>query len=396
MRKAKSVTPYSKKFGLNIALIFSLSLFLIACGDTQNTAAPSAPTTPPNTTAPTNPAAPSATNPNPPTVRPTLAAPGAIATVSNGQPTGIKFNSTTTTGQIQLEVFEVARNLDTVWSLAWKNNSELWFTERQGKLTRLGAPPQNISGVVEQGEGGLMGVAFDKGGRTFLMYTAANDNRVVRLEADGSQKVLVDGIAKANIHNGGRIIFGADGMLYVSTGDAARADNPGERNGKILKVNPDSGAFSVFSSGLRNTQGLCFDSNNRLFSTEHGPSVGDEINLLTQGFDGGWSRQTGNGLHNYTPTIAPSGCIVYNANLIPAWQNSLLFVSLKENSLRRLTFGADGKVTNDEVLLRGQFGRLRDIAVAPDGAVYLTTSNGDGRGNMPAEGDRILRIVPTN
>jgi aldose sugar dehydrogenase len=340
----------------------------------------------PTTVAPTT-AAPTTAAPVT-TARPATTAPAttAAATVAAGQPTGVRLTSKTANGEIALEVTEIVRNLDTVWGMAWKDG-QLWYTERPGRLTRLGGQPQNISGVVEGGEGGLMGLAFDPQGRTYLMYTAASDNRVVRLEADGRQTVLLDGIAKASIHNGGRIAFGSDGLLNVSTGDAARPNNVGPLEGKILKLNVENREVSVWASGLRNTQGLCFAPDGKLYGTEHGPSVGDEINLMTQGFQGGWPAQTGNGIKNYTPTIAPSGCVIYNSPLISGWQGSLLFVNLKDQSLRRLTLGNDGAVTGEEVIVKGQFGRLRDI--------YIATSNLDGRGSTGGNtGDRILRIAP--
>jgi glucose/arabinose dehydrogenase len=254
-----------------------------------------------------------------------------------------------------------------------------------------------IDGVVETGEAGLMGLEIDDEGRVFVMYTAERENRVVRLEPDGSQTVLVDGIAAGRIHDGGRIRFGADGLLYASTGDAGAAEtaqDPAGLNGKILRIDPDSGEASVFSSGHRNAQGLCIGPGGRLYSTEHGPDFGDEINILTERSNGGWPETAGNGIWNYTPTIAPAGCAVYGAALIPQWRGSLLFVTLKDESLRRLTLAADGSVASEEVLYRGEFGRLRDVAVGPDGAVYLATSNHDGRGDPRAGDDRILRIGP--
>ncbi len=305
----------------------------------------------------------------------------------------------TGTEPVQLEVTEVARDLDTVWSLAWDPQGQLWYTERPGRLSRLDGPTTEIDGVVETGEAGLMGLEIDEQGRFFLMYSAADENRVVRLEPDGSQTVLVDGIGLGGIHDGGRIRFGPDGSLFVSTGDTGDSDlaqEPESLSGKILQVDPDTGETSIFSTGHRNAQGLCFAPDGRFYSTEHGPSEGDEINLLTEGLNGGWPEIVGNGLQNYTPTIAPAGCVYYDAELIPQWRGSLLFVTLKDQSLRRLTLGDDGSVTGEEVLIQGDFGRLRDVAVGPDGAVYLATSNQDGRGS-PVEGDdRILRIGPAS
>ncbi|HVE47118.1 MAG TPA: PQQ-dependent sugar dehydrogenase [Acidimicrobiales bacterium] len=295
------------------------------------------------------------------------------------------------------QVTEVATGLRTVWALAWDPAGSLWYTERGGRLTRLGDRPQDVAGVEQSGEAGLMGLEIDDRGRRFVMYTGADDNRIVRLEADGSQKVLVSGIAKAVIHDGGRLRIGRDAMLYAATGDAgqpARAQDPGSLNGKVLRVDPEAGAATVFSSGHRNVQGLCNAPDGRLLATEHGPDRGDEINVLTPGFNGGWPDDVGNGIKNYTPTIAPAGCDVYTDDLIPSWKGSMLFVTLKGRSLHRLTFRSDGSVASDEVLLDGVFGRLRDVRTGPDGAVYLATSNRDGRGNPGAGDDRILRVAP--
>ena len=297
----------------------------------------------------------------------------------------------------RLEVTEVARNLDTVWSLAWDPAGALWYTERAGRLTKLGERPQPVTGVVEQGEGGLMGVEIDGRGRRFVMYTGDRDNRVVRLEPAGSQRVLVSGVAKATLHNGGRLRLGPDGALYASTGDARReelAPDPGSLNGKVLRIDPESGRSSLFSRGHRNVQGLCFGPGERLLATEHGPSGNDEVNVLTQGFDGGWPGTSGNGVKNYPSSVAPAGCAVYDADLVPGWRGSMLFATLRGASLRRLTFDADGSVAGEDVLLSGELGRLRDVAVGPDGAVYLATSNRDGRGDPRTGDDRILRIAP--
>lgn len=306
--------------------------------------------------------------------------------------------SQTAEGPVDLNVTDVATGLDTVWSMAFDRDGHLWYTERLGRVTRLGDKPQTVPGVVETGEAGLMGLAFDGSGRRYLAYTSATDNRVVRSDPDGgSPAVLVSGIKKAAVHDGGRLAFGPDGALYVATGDAADPDlaqDDNSLNGKILRIDVATGAVEKWSKGHRNVQGLCFAPDGRFLATEHGPERGDEINDLHRGDNGGWPQQTGNGIKNYTPTIAPAGCAVYDAALIPQWKGSMLFVTLKERDLRRLTFAPDGSVETEEILFDGAYGRLRDVVVAPDGAVYLATSNRDGRGDPKPGDDRILRLAP--
>jgi glucose/arabinose dehydrogenase len=320
-------------------------------------------------------------------------APSQSPSPSSGSPSP----STSGSGPVELEVTEVATGLTVPWALEWDPSGALWFTERTGKLSKLGGPSRDIPGVTPIGEGGLMGLEIDGQGRMFVMYTGASDNRVVRLEADGSQKVLVSGIARASIHDGGRLRFGPDGTLYASTGDAGQtglAPDASSLNGKVLKVDPNNGGATVFSRGHRNPEGLCFEPGGRFLSTEHGPTGNDEVNVLSEGFDGGWPGTAGNGIRNYSPSVAPAGCAVYSADLIPQWKGSMLFGTLRGQGLRRLTFAADGSVASEEVLYEDTYGRIRDVAVGPDGAVYFTTSNRDNRGTVQPGDDRILRIAP--
>ena len=308
---------------------------------------------------------------------------------------------------VALRAKDVATDLETVWSIAFAPDGSMHATERAGVIRSWSVHPDGrfeeagfteVQGVVEAGEAGLMGLAIDGQARRFVMYTAASENRIVRLEPDGSQTVLVDGIEAGSVHDGGRLVLGPDGMLYASTGDAGNESTveAAGLNGRVLRIDPDSGRHEVFTSGHRNPQGLCFSKSGTLFSTEHGPDRGDEVNVLEKGRDYGWPDSTGTGLVNYTPTIAPSGCAVYEHDLIPQWRGDLLFGTLRDQSLRRLHLDpAQEVVVGQERLYAGDFGRIRDVVVGPDGAVYLATSNHDGRGRPRPGDDRILRLAPT-
>jgi glucose/arabinose dehydrogenase len=299
---------------------------------------------------------------------------------------------------VELVASDVATGLDTVWALKFDDAGKLWFTQRNGTLRQVGGASRQIPGVQEQGEGGLMGLEIDDEGRFYLMLTSSDDNRIVRLaDPQAAPEVLVDGIRKAGIHNGGRLRFGPDGTLYAGTGDSGDTSLPQRAdslNGKILAIDTATKKATVFATGRRNPQGLCFAADGRFLSTEHGPDVGDEVNVITKGANGGWPDTAGNGIKNYTPTIAPAGCVVYESDVIPQWKGSLLFTTLKDQNLRRLTFAADGSVASEEVLYDGVYGRLRDVAVGPDGFVYLATSNRDSRGNPRQGDDRIFKIGP--
>jgi glucose/arabinose dehydrogenase len=224
-------------------------------------------------------------------------------------------------------------------------------------------------------------------------------NRLVRIRwAEGrfvDQQVLLDGIPGGSIHNGSRIAVGPDRMLYITTGDAGNSEQAQDSTalgGKILRLDlngkvPAGNPFRspVWSWGHRNGQGLVFHDG-ALYETEHGPGENDEVNLIRRGANYGWPNKAGVApLTSWTPTVAITGADFYRGDL--------LATSLNGRTLWRMTLSADGtRITNRVAMLSGIYGRLRDVLVAPNGDIYICTSNRDGRG-APADGDdRIVRL----
>ncbi|MEO7260487.1 MAG: PQQ-dependent sugar dehydrogenase [Jatrophihabitantaceae bacterium] len=311
----------------------------------------------------------------------------------------------------------MAQGLDVPWGLAFLPGGDALVSEREtGRILRLtpggGAPRQvdDVPGVVAAGEGGLLGIAVSPGfamdNLVYAYYTGEQDNRVVRFGLGaGEPEVIFDGIAKAGFHNGGRIAFGPDGMLYVGTGDAGdtqRAQDRSSPNGKILRLTPDgspapgnpTARSPVYSFGHRNVQGLAWDSTGRLFATEFGQNEVDEVNLIQPGRNYGWPLVEGAGDTDggrftnplvtwSTEEASPSGmAIAGDTAYIAALRGERLW-SVPLNG------ATTGQPRAD---FQGRYGRLRTVVTAPDGSLWLTTSNTDGRGDPRDGDDRILRF----
>lgn len=338
-------------------------------------------------------------------------------------------------GEDDLVVDVVAENLDVPWEIRLFPDGALLVTERAGRILRVDPASGAVEvlgtlPVAQEGEGGLLGAALDPEfpGQPYLYvaytYRAAGTesglaNRVSRLtlsgDTAGEEKVLVDGIPGAGVHDGSRVAFGPEGDLWVTTGDASqgeRAQDLGSLAGKVLRMDREGrpaagnpfGDSLVYSYGHRNPQGLAWLAGDpEPFVTEHGPSESDEVNHIRAGGNFGWPLVKGFGggagfvdpVYSWTPTIAPAGSLFYESDAIPGWRGSLLFVTLKQSDLRRLapTDTSFTAIAEEVVLFDGRFGRLRSIAMGPDGAVYVGTSNRDGRGDARAGYDKILRIT---
>ena len=315
----------------------------------------------------------------------------------------------------------VATGLRTPWSLAFTPDGRVFVSERAtGVVSELvdGAPrPVHELTVDDTGEGGLLGLAvspeFSDDGVLYAYITTGGDNRIVRFRPGGEVQPVLTGIPSASNHNGGRIAFGPDGMLYAGTGDAGRgglAQDKTSLAGKILRLTPDGdipedNPFNtyVWSVGHRNVQGLAWDAAGRLYASEFGPDRDDEVNRIVAGRNYGWPNVTGDaGDERYTDPVfvrqpgeaSWSGATILTSGAIPEWDGDLLLAGLRGERLWRLDLDGDGDVAGAESLLVGDYGRLRLVTEAPDGSVWLTTSNRDGRGDPGPQDDRILRLAP--
>jgi glucose/arabinose dehydrogenase len=312
----------------------------------------------------------------------------------------------------------VADNLEVPWGIAFLPDGSALVTERDSRrvLQVTGRRVTEVGRVDEaqpQGEAGLLGVAvspsYERDGRVFLYATTSEDNRVLRATFRngrlGSLEPILTGIPNAFNHDGGRMIFGPDGMLYVSTGEAGQPDlaqDRGSLGGKILRItqdgdpapgNPDRRS-PIWTWGHRNVQGLAFDDGGHLWASEFGQDTFDELNLIQKGRNYGWPMVEGKGdepgltdpqVTWSTDDASPSGLAFVDGRL---WLGALRGERLWRVDVR-------GQRASDEKgFLVGRYGRVRTVVPSPDGNLWVTTSNRDGRGDPADEDDRILLVRP--
>jgi glucose/arabinose dehydrogenase len=358
----------------------------------------------------------------PPTVPPTTSA--APATSAAAGPTEAPPVSVART---------VAANLELPWGVAFLPGGGALVAERDtAKVLRVAedggtSEAGTVAGVVPNGEGGLLGLAIppSSGGGTtvYAYFTAADDNRIVSMPYEdgrlGRPTTVLTGIPNAGNHNGGRMLFGPDGKLWIGTGEAGDpplAQDLKSLGGKILRVNPDGSVPAdnpfrgspVWSLGHRNVQGLAFDSRDRLWATEFGQNDWDELNLVERGKNYGWPvigfgvmYRTGaiihaatiregmeQPVHVWVPSIAVSGLMQYRGTAFSGWRNNIFAGGLGGEQVVRLTL--DGKkVLNAEQLVQRR-GRIRDVRQGPDGFVYVAFESRDG---TPTS---IVRLEPAS
>jgi glucose/arabinose dehydrogenase len=352
----------------------------------------------------------------------------AFDAVGNASPASNAVTVTTKPGGDAVgEVSQIATETDVPWGLAFLSDGSALYTRRDaqdvirvtaaGVKTNVGKIP-NVSGT--NGEGGLLGLELSPDFATdhyvYIHHTSSSDNRVIRLKYEngalviGSLQVLLTGIPRNKFHNGGRLRFGPDNKLYVSTGDGqngANAQNKQNLGGKILRLNLDGSAPTdnpfygeggnaryVWSWGHRNVQGLAFDSQNRLWEAELGEGTSDEVNLIQKGGNYGWPNceGTSGSCGGYvapkktfsTSSASPSGLAIVN--------DTLFMAALKGESLYRMTVSGSS-ITSTTRHFQGTYGRIRTVEPSPDGGLWMTTSNADKDSTPNNSNTKIMHVT---
>jgi glucose/arabinose dehydrogenase len=348
-----------------------------------------------------------------------------------------------------LEISEVISDLEVPWELEAAKEGELWYTQVSGSVHRLDLKSGDkkdifqVPDLIAKKSYGLLGLTVHpKEPFIFLHYTFSIPkkgqeeeirSRLIKYEFNGETLVnpviLLDSLPGATFHNGSRIVLGENNTLLFSLGDVGKVNLTQDKDflgGKILRINQDGSIPKdnpfpnnpVWAMGLRNTQGLAFGRQNRLYGSDHGPMNDDEVNLLVKGGNYGWPDVQGfidnekeiayaekveviEPLIAWTPTIAVAGMAYYGNNEIPEWENSLLLATMKGQSIRVLRLSTEGKgIEEEEIYLQKHFGRIRDITISHSGDIFFSTSNRDWHprfqpwmyDELPDGPDRIIRL----
>ena len=313
----------------------------------------------------------------------------------------------------------VASGLQAPWSVAFTDGATL-VSERDSDRVLEVLPDGStrvagtVEGVAGTGEGGLLGMTVDDQQRLYVYSTAADGNRIQRFTPIGDPgslelgeaETLLDGIPSASYHDGGRLAFGPDGMLYATSGDAGRRDAAQDRSslaGKILRMTPDGEVPAdnpfpdslTYSYGHRNPQGVTWADDGTMFATEFGQNTWDELNIITAGTNYGWPVVEGiAGAEGFTDPVQQWDPAVASPSGMTHLGGTLYIANLRGQVLRAVPVADPGASTD---YYTGDYGRFRDVAAGPDGGLWILTSNTDGRGDPSEADDRLLRVpVPAS
>jgi glucose/arabinose dehydrogenase len=328
-------------------------------------------------------------------------------------------------GFAEMSIDIIVDGLNNPWEMVFASNGDIYFSERDGRIWKIEdfGEAKVIQTFPKSGaiEGGTLGLAlhpnFEQNQKIYIYQTNLEleffKNKVYSFTVNGDElkdkEIVIDEIPGAPWHDGGRIAFGPDEKLYITTGDAI---NPGWSQdlsslaGKILRINPDGtipddnpfDSSPIFSYGHRNPQGIAWSNEGLLVSSEHGPSgeMGyghDEINVIVKGGNYGWPKVVGDSfegsfvnpiIHSGQSTWAPSGMVFFDSGMIPSLDGKFLVGALRGQHLMVLDIAKDGSLISAEKMFEGDFGRIRTAQISPDGVLYLLTANGDN--------DKIVRI----
>jgi glucose/arabinose dehydrogenase len=325
-------------------------------------------------------------------------------------------------GEREAAVTVLAKGLEVPWGLAFLPDGSALVTERDtARILQVGpgtdaeglrvTEVQRLTETEAGGDGGLLGIAVSPKYATdstiFVYYSTAKDNRVAKLKLKGKVQPILTGIPRSRHDNGGQLAFGPDGFLYVSTGDGTgggtQAQNPKSLGGKILRITPAGKPAPgnpvkdspVWSSGHRNVQGLAWDPAKRLYASESSQRKSGELNVIQKGKNYGWPRIDGEGTDvKFTNPLVTWPTEDSYCSGVAVLENMIATACLLGQRLWMVDVTGNGTLLGQpRALLTGEYGRLRGLAAAPDGSLWVTTSNQEEGGDPGPDDDRILRLV---